>query len=341
MRKSFYIILIALIVGSAFADTAAPVQKEVAIVHFSRLKEKKLDGNATGLQLAPIMGRPGQTPYFMLRNELPDPRTVTVSILDLTEPEYDLYVSAKFIGTKKKAQIESGIPVSFSGTLIPPAYKDYYSRIKSRSLEGAKRFEGATDKDGSICQSVLKAVGDWVNSIERGDLTIRTESIIVAPTGKPLNLAGTYIMPDKPKEFPKKMRHLGEAIHIMRRDISRKVKNQIFLADSLEALTPVDFELTPTGPITPGNKITIRASLTNWTDRLITGKISLSVPSGWRMKPIVTDVKMPGYSQHAVAKFVITIPKTAKPDPSITATADLLVQDVKVMLRVTGMSYEQ
>ncbi|MEN6372669.1 MAG: NEW3 domain-containing protein [Armatimonadota bacterium] len=335
-RISCIIFAVLICVSAALAAVELPsTENEVAIVHFDKLKDKQLEGTAQNITLKPVTGSPNQTSYFALVNELYNPRNVTVRILGLTEPEYDLYMDGNLAGTMKKEQLEEGIPVAFSGTDIPPELRDYYSRLKAKSAAGAKECP-TSDEDTSLCQAVMRDVASWVDSIERGDVLIRTTTVIVVPAGTPLFLPGGRYVFNKPPNFPRSAKHLGEAVQIIRGEVQKKTKNAVLRYDTLSYITPVDFDMTASSAISPGTKVKLKAKLTNWTDRGITGKIRLDVPKGWTVKPLSpVSVKTTGYSQSAEALFEVVIPKTAKPDAKINAVADLLIGDVRLMLNAS------
>ncbi|MEN6519940.1 MAG: NEW3 domain-containing protein [Armatimonadota bacterium] len=340
MTRVFCIALVALIcVSTAMAAVVQPsTKKEVAIVHFDKLKDKQakwLDGTAKNITLKPVNGSPSQTSYFAMVNDLYEPRKITVRILGLTEPEYDLYIDGNLAGTKNKYQLEAGIPISFSSSDIPPALRDYYTRLKAKAAAGAKACP-SSDAETSRCQAVMQAVADWVDSIERGDNLIRTTTIIIVPTGTSFSLPGGRYVFNKPPDFPKSAKHLGQAVQIIRGDVQKNTRNAVLRYDTLSYITTVDFDLTTSGAISPGAKVKIKAKLTNWTDRSVTGKIRLDVPKDWAVKALSpVNVKTPGYSKSAAALFEITVPKTVKPDAKINAVADLLIEDVRLMLNAS------
>jgi len=333
MTRIFYIILAALICVPLAAEEKLELaaEKEVAIVHFDRLKEQIIEGTAKDLILKPVIGAPDQTQYFALVNNQDKPREVILRILGLTEPEYDLYIDGNLIGVKSKEQLENGIPVSFSGTDIPPDLKDYYTRLRTKADEGAKLYRKPLDEETSRCKSVMQSVANWVQSIERGDALIRATAIIVVPQGTPLSLPGGRFIFQKPPDFPNSVKHLGEAVQIIRREIQDKTKNETLRFDTLSRITTIDFELTTSEELSSGSTITVTAKLANWMDRAVTGKVELDVPKEWTVRELSpTNFNMEGYSRSAEVKFEVTIPAAAGTDIKINAIAEMQVDDVKL-----------
>jgi len=337
MTRAVGVLLFLLAGAAAFAADPTAGEKDVAIIHFNQLKDGKLEGTARSLTFTPAIGTPWQTSYIELTNELLTPREVTVRILDLTEPEYDVYLNGSLAGTMKREELETGIPVSFLGTQISAAYRDYFSRLRARALDGAKRYEQAKDSEGDICRAVMQGVASWVDSIMKGDARLRTVSIIVVPTGRPLALPGGRL-PDRPPDFQKSLRKLADTIQLARRTVVKRVKTTVYRFDALESITPIDFKLSASAAPASGQMVTVRAAFTNWTDRPVTGKVGLNLPTGWKARERSTTVKMRAYSKNTEVNFKVTVPEAATADVPISGVADLMVQDVLVRLQATAES---
>lgn len=333
MTRIFYIILLALICVPLAAEEQPKLaaEKEVAVIHFDRLKEQIIEGTAKDLILKPVIGSPNQTQYFALVNNQDTPREIIMRILGLTEPEYDLYVDGNLVGVMNKVQLEEGIPISFDGTGIPPDLKDYYTRLKIKANNGAKLYPKPPDEETSRCQAVMQSVANWVQSIERGDNIVRATAVIVVPQGTPLSLPGGRFIFQKPPDFPKSVKHLGEAVQIIRKEIQAKTKNEALRFDTLSRITTIDFELIPSEEISPAGTIMVTARLTNWMDRAVTGKVKLDVPKEWVVKELSpVNFSMQDYSKSAEVKFEVTIPAAASIDAKINAIAEMQVDDVKL-----------
>lgn len=335
MIRAFSIALIALICASVVAVEPPSAEKEIAIVHFDKIKERQLEGTAKDVTLKPVTGSQSQTSYFALVNNLNEPREIVLRILDLTEPEYDLYIDGNLAGVKKREQLEEGIAISFSGSDVPPELRDYYTRLKIKAADGAKSYT-TKDEDSSRCQAIMQAVANWVDSIERGDNLMRTVTIIVVPTGTPLSLPGGRYIFKKPPDFPKSAKHLGQAVQIIRREVQQKTNSETLCYDTLSRITTIDLDLASSGAIAPGAKVTVTAKVTNWTDRGVTGRVRLDIPQDWTVKELSpADVDAAGYSKSSEAVFEVTVPETAKPDARINAVADLLMEDVRLRLKAS------
>ena len=134
-------------------------------------------------------------------------------------------------------------------------------------------------------------------------------------------------------DLPNSIKQLGNEIQNLRREIPNRVDTLLYRFDVLAALTPIDFKLVSDGTFLAGTKIGVRATLTNRTDRIINGKVKLRLPSEWTARELSSaTIKMPAFSKSIEVKFEVTIPKTAEPGTTITADADLMVEDVQVKL---------
>jgi len=331
MARALSLFLILLVISPIIAaDTTA--SNDVAIVHYDKLKAGKLEGNVKDVIFKPIVGGPDQTYYFGLVNtQFDTPRQITVRILGLTSDECDLYIDGKLVGTRKKSDLEAGIQISLAASAIPPDYRDYYTKLKASASEGAKRFAKVSTQTDKTCLEIMKAVASWVSSIERGDNLMRTTGIIVVPKGDSLKLPGSSYVLQRPSDFEKSALHLAEAVHTIRGEVVRVAGDNTIRHLALAVITPMDFTVTPSGPLTPGSKVKVTAKLTNWTDKTIEGKVKLNLPSGWIVKEINTDVKMPGYKKSAEATFEVTIPKNANPNEKISAEADLKIDKIRMV----------
>jgi len=317
------------------AEQPAVVERPVAIVHFNQLQAKKLEGTAKDVTLIPVIGHAGQMPYFRLRNDLFTPRDITLRILDLTEQEYDLYIDRKLIGTRKREELEAGIPLSLPGSQVSPECRDYFTRVHTRAGQDAKRYEAAKDADGIRCREFLQACARWIEGIQMGDNRIRTRSVIVAPAGKPLTVPDRGLAELPLQDFPASVRRLADVLQMTRRSIASSIHDPMYRFDTLEALTPMDFALEANTPLSPGANVTVRATLSNWTDRRITGKVKLTVPDGWKVTNPAQEVKMAGYSKSAQADFELAVPKADQSAKAITAQAELSVEGVELKLLAT------
>ncbi|MBI2843763.1 MAG: hypothetical protein HYX78_10220 [Armatimonadetes bacterium] len=361
MPRIAFAIFVALLTAQALADEPAAGAPEIAIIHYNQLDKGKLEGTAKKISFIPITGLPGQTPLLKLTNKMPGQRKVLVRILDLKEPEYDLYIdtnadgikkyysspprgnapdlpdnSVYFAGVRKREDLESGILLTFPASHIPPELSDYLSRLKARGLAGAARYQQAKkEADGSLCLAVMKGVARWVENLEMNDERVRTVNVIVVPAGRSFSVAGSGIVPP-PENFEAMVMGIGNAVQAARSDVVKRVKNPVYRFDTLDAITPIDFKLTVSGAAAPGNKLFVQAFLTNWTDREVTGKVRLNVPSDWTVSEIASSVDMQGYSKRSIAKFSVAIPKnTTQKTANISADADLNVEDVEVKLQAS------
>lgn len=331
MTKILSVIIVLLAIGCALAAEPsvkpAAGAKQIAIIHYDQLKARKLDGSTTNITFSPMDFGPGLTPCLLLRNDLLTPREITLQILGLKEPSYDVYIDQQSAGAKTKAELEAGIQVSFSGTLISADLRDYYKRLQTSCTERAKRYARATDSDGSKASSILKANASWVDSIERGDNLMRSTTIMIVPSGQALSLPGGGHYPvTKPKDFEKSAIYLGQAVHVIRGDVLKTIKNPLCQRDVLDAMTPMDFVVIASKAFAPGSKVEVNAQITNWTDRQISGSIKLNVPAGWKVQNLSADISTSGYGKSAVAKFVVTVPGKVGSDTSVKAAADLLIE---------------
>jgi hypothetical protein len=146
-----------------------------------------------------------------------------------------------------------------------------------------------------------------------------------------LSLAGGGIVAGPP-DYLAPLKLFGESVQLARKSLQSRVKNPLYRFDALDAITPVDIKLVTTKPLTPGSSTTVRAVITNWTDMMITGKIALMTPSGWKVSS-ASSVKVPPFGKGFEAKFVVTIPKTAKADANLRADADFMVEGITVKLQ--------
>lgn len=359
MIKALSAFLAVFVSAVAFAsDAPVCADDNVVVVHYDQVKEGKLDTAAKDIHTNVVIGAPGQTPYFELTNTRQTTRTITLRILGLTEPEYDFYIdtnpdgtrkpgilpdffnenpeppdySGFLSGTKKKEELEAGISITLTGTHVPPSYRDYYTRLRNGGLEGAKRYQEATDDEAGICRAVMNGVAEWVEQIEMSDLDLRTARFFIVPKGRTFSvLDGGFLPP--PQDFLASVKKLGDVVQIARRDVTNLVSNLLYRYDTLEAITPMDFRLFPTGPITPGKKLTVRVAVANLTDRTIIGKIKLNIPSDWQVRDLTGDIKLIGYGRRAEARFEVIVPDSAKGDETIAAAADLMVEGIPLKLQ--------
>lgn len=353
-------ILFALVVTPVFAAGTVTNEKEIAIVHFDKLKEAKLDGNAKDLKLQPMIGADWQTPYFRIANSLTTPREVIVQIQGLTENDYDLYIfdtknhgnlkmvtrdnipnkpvyldpKIYFAGKKSRIELESGINIPFSGTFISTEYRDYFQQMRTRcQARDSFYLEPKVNDETDVCKVVLKAIPQWLTSLEAGDQRMRSVGIVVVPVGQTLVLPGGGVTAQSP-DFNAAVLTMGKTIQSARRDIVKLVKNAMYQSDALEALTPVDMKITVYKPVAKTGITLVHVNLRNWTDREITGTVNLFVPQGYTVKQITPVIKLSPFSRDAEAKFEVIAPKTVKTITSMSAQADLTIEDVQLKLQV-------
>ncbi len=325
MIRILCILFVVLALFSAVAVGAQPPAKQTAIIHFEGLRELQIEGNATDIRLIPVIGKNQQTTYFKLRNLRGVPRNINLCILDLTEPTYDLYIDGKFIGVKTKETLETGVPLQLPGSDIPRAQRDYFSRLTEACRAVWPRYEGVDDDNARPAFAILTAMAKRAGEIRAMDDTARTVSIVVVPEGKPLNLPGVGIQsrPDSGDAA----RVFAAAISKARLDATSRIRDPLVHSDVIAAFTPINLRIVAIDSKEPGGNTAVTVRLTNWTDRPITGKITLVVPSGWNVIEISPQIYNSGYAQVAAAKFEVTRPADAGP-ATISAVADLTVDRV-------------
>jgi hypothetical protein len=236
------------------------------------------------------------------------------------------------VGTKTKEELASGIQVTFSGTGLTPAYNDYFKRLKDQGLRGAATYEpiSSKDKDAGRCWAVMgsRGIAGWVDSIERGDLELRTVGIIIVPKGVSPIIPPGRLIPSG-EEYSVRVKKLADWIQTIRMDIATKVQNSIYRNDTLSIITPTDFELLLPKNIVPNSNIIIRAKFTSWTDRPITGTVLLTLPTDWKALSKPVSIKTTGYGKSADAEFKVRVPKSTDSKSIINAIATLDVQGVQ------------
>jgi len=341
------------------ADT--PVSEDVVTVHFDRLgSPDAFETNAGDIKCFSVIGYSGRMSFFQIRNLRLTPREVTVKILGLTEPEYDLYIGGGadkgsnpdvnpvitrtgkppivdykcFLkGKHTREDLEAGIKVKLPGTDVPSDYRDYFGIIRERCATAAQHYVNSTDKDGITCWAALgeRGIVGWIDNLEKTDLRYRTVDIAISPVGRSISLPGVGMMPLTIMPSKMAINH-GNMIQKVRREIDRTVKNKLYKSDTLEAMTPVDIIVTVPEPLRPGVAGKVRVQLLNRTDRKITGTVKPILLSGWQSKPASASVSMLGYGKNAGCEFLITLPKGANPDTPISINASLSVEGVQILL---------
>ncbi len=358
MIRPLFAAFACLMATSVAADTT-PAPAEVAIIHYDKLSEAKLDGNARDVLFCPQTGAPTDVPCLQLANMRYTPREITVRILGLAAGDYDLYIDTNPDGSRKKstvfaiegqpppepnyadyfvrtvtmAELEAGITVGLPGTSVSPVERAYYARIQKSATAAARQYESQRTLDDKYCFAGLNGATDWVREFDSGDSEIRSARIIFVPKGKSFSVAGGgFVVPGDPSIGTPP--NLADNLHSLRRNVTEKVGDPICRNETLLALTPVDLSLTAEKSKSTAGRYVVRAALRNWTDRLITGKVSLIPPPGWTMKPVLPNVRMRKYASAIPATFTLVAPDsvTAGADTKLSAIVSLNVDGVDMNL---------
>lgn len=333
MTKFFCVllaILAALPVFGAEGSSPKAHESEIAIIHFNRLKEAKVEGTATNITLRPVIAVGKQQSYIRLINELPTPRTVTLRILDLTEPAYGLYIDGSPMGVKSREEIENGFTVSFAGTMITKDVKNYFEQLKKRGTEAFNAYQGVMGDDGNMARLLMETGAKWAQSVEGGDNYVRMKSICVVPTGAELNVPGKGL--PKPKNYSEALVQFGNAMQIARWDAVRKINDPRCRLDTLKALTPVDLTLSIPHTFVPKKKVVVTVNLKNWTDKEVRTYAKLRVPSGWKVRPVSPQAVVKAFKSSSF-KFEVVPAKGSTASTAIAASADLNLDGVRMNLK--------
>ncbi len=357
MIRPLFAAFACLMATSVAADTT-PAPAEVAIIHYDKLSEAKLNGNAKNLTLSPVLGTAQETPCLQLVNMTLAARKVTVRILGLNADEYELYLDTDtegvrkktsvfavfgdppptpnyrdyYVGVKTRSELEAGIVVGIPGTKRTLAEWESFKRIRENCAKLAPKYANPVRTDGMVCQAALKGVPGWIEEAEYDDLDNRTARIVVAQKGSLISTpSGSFIISSvvDPSE---KQATIGDTIQSARANLIKYVPDPISRNEVVQALTPVDFTLSVEKSKSVPGRYVVRAALRNWTDRLITGKVNLIPPSGWSVKPVLPTVRMGAYGRSVPALFTLVATPQAAADTMLGASAVLSVDGVDMNL---------
>lgn len=330
LHRSFLSALTCLTIALAAsaAATAATVNVDVAA------KLGKSDVDTIDVKIVKVSKEQAGT---YMESTLLTPQTLKVVFSGIKDEDYDLYVNGSYVGVKTSKALKEGIEQTIPGTVadetamrclkalspkVAPAHE------KVRAIKGAEPWRAAY---------TLGMAKDWVASGIRADQKYRSLEMIIVPAGRPMEKMAFAARQDA-KDTAATVLRSCKLLHQARARMYDVLTDADLRNQVVDALTPVEFSVSY---LTNDGRPCVTASLTNFCDMPITGKIELPTVKGWKFVGAKLDIGtlQPGKTFTSTFNLESSY-KTAAPPESLlfTAVVDVARDDLaaRLWLYATG-----
>ncbi|MDH7601274.1 MAG: hypothetical protein QHI38_03915 [Armatimonadota bacterium] len=255
-----------------------------------------------------------------VQNTTTEPRKLQVKFCGLSEARYDLYVNGKYLGVKDAAELEKGFDLTVPGRIVDPRLvlcletvkpliEAEYSRLKDiRSPEPAR-----------ICATLQQAIG-WVRSSLQIEKTYRSLTVVAVPEGRVLQRPNVPTRLDD-EDTMASVNRACSLLHEARSRMSSVIQDPDLRNSAVMCLTPVDFAASFA---VKNGKPCIAASVTNYCNLPVSGKIVVTVPAGWKCEKTTWPFSNLASGKSVRADCILTRNKPNAPLPEgVKVAADL------------------
>lgn len=228
----------------------------------------------------------GEQVGVQVKSSLITPQPVTIKFVGLRQPAYDVYVNGAFIGEKTASSLAEGLEQTIPGrvtnadamhmlAIIDAQLPEVYAKIKAR--KGAEPWRAAY---------TLGQAKDWARTGVRDDEIYRSILVIAVPAGSRMESMG-FIRMREASEVTNSAQNIRDLMHSARSNMYNVLKDAGLRNEVVAALTPVRFIASC---FAKNGKPCITASVTNDCDMPITGKMTLTLPKGWKTVGAKLDI---------------------------------------------------
>jgi hypothetical protein len=213
-----------------------------------------------------------------IQNTTLEPHELLVKIIGLKEQRYDVYINTKYVGVKTAKELESGLSLTVSGSVVDPDMMLCLKKVQPMVDSEYLRLRTINSPEPArVCATLQQAIG-WIRSAINAEKFHRSASVVVNPEGRMLEppQAATRL------EAEETASTVTRSCWLLQQARARmaSVINEPDLRDSAVAsMTPVDFA---TSYVVKNGRPHVEAVVTNYCNLPISGKIMAAVPKGWK-----------------------------------------------------------